>query len=237
MIQAARAGWSVRTRERERKAPGASAAAIRPAGPLTNGIMGWMNLDKWRHYIRARALELLGRHDLAMAGYRQALGADPNFRRAANALAYRSALGGNNAEAIAGFERVVRLDPRDATAHFNLAYVYGKAGEQRKAIERFRSAVELSPSLDRAWYGLGLAHATLGEHREAMDALERAARLQPMAAPIWYQYGMACHHAHEPDGVRRVIHHLNRFDPKTTRRLILDAERADLAYLVKDLEV
>lgn len=196
-----------------------------------------MNWDKWRHYIRARALELVRQHDLAMAGYRDALASDPSFRRAANALAYRSALAGRDREAIECFERVVKLDPRDATAHFNLAFVYGKAGDQRKAVERFRSAVELNPKLDRAWYGLGLAHATLGEHREAMEALEHAARLQPMAAPIWYQYGMACHHAHEPDGVRRVIHHLNRFDPATTRRLILDAERADLAHLVKDLEV
>jgi tetratricopeptide (TPR) repeat protein len=199
-----------------------------------NCAMSW---EKWRHYVRARALELAGRSDLAILGYRQALEVDPAFRRAANALAYRSALSGRNAEAIEWFEHVLSLDARDAGAQFNLAFVYAKDGKQRKAIEHFRSAVALNPMLDRAWYGLGLAHASLGEHREAMKALERAARLQPMGSPIWYQYGMACHHAHEPDGVRRVIMHLNRFDPKTTRRLIVDAERADLAYLVKDLEV
>src|SRR5688572_30902288 len=107
-----------------------------------------MNWDKWRHYIRARALEMIGQHDLAMAGYRAALAADPSFRRAANALAYRSALAGHDAEAIASFERVLRLNARDAAAHFNLAFVYSKAGQQREAIERFRSAVELNPKLD-----------------------------------------------------------------------------------------
>src|SRR5688572_1567922 len=107
-------------------------AAFRPGG---EGIIRTMNWDKWRHYIRARALEVVGRHDLAMAGYREALASDPSFRRAANALAYRSALTGHSAEAIESFERVLRLDPRDATAHFNLAFVYGKAGNQRKAIE------------------------------------------------------------------------------------------------------
>ena len=196
-----------------------------------------MNWDKWRHYIRARALEMVGQHQLAMAGYRDALAADPSFRRAANALAYRAGLSGHTEEAIDAFERVLRIDGRDPVAHFNLAFVYAKAGQQRKAIERFRSAVGLSAKLDRAWYGLGLAHAGLGEHREAMEAFEQAAVLQPMAAPIWYQYGMACHHAHEPERVRKVIMHLNRFDPKTTRRLIVDAERADLAHLVEDMVV
>ena len=196
-----------------------------------------MNFDKWGFYVRGRLFELLRRPEEAMVEYRRALDADPGFRRAANALAYRSALTGRNAEAIECFERVVRLDARDPHAHFNLGFVYAKAGQQRKATERFRSAVDLDRRLDRAWYGLGLAHAALGEHRQAMEALEQAASLQPMASPVWYQYGMACHHAHEPDGVRRVVHHLNRFDPRTTRKLILDAERADLAYLVKDLEV
>jgi tetratricopeptide (TPR) repeat protein len=194
-----------------------------------------MNLDKWRYYARGRLFELLRRPEEGMAEYRRALESDPGFRRAANALAYRAALTGHGAEAIESFERVLRIDARDPIAHFNLAFVYSKAGQQRKAIERFRSALDLSAKLDRAWYGLGLAHATLGEHREAMEAFEQAAALQPMAAPIWYQYGMACHHAHEPERVRKVIMHLNRFDPKTTRRLIIDAERADLAHLMQDM--
>jgi hypothetical protein len=33
------------------------------------------------------------------------------------------------------------------------------------------------------------------------------------------------------------VRHLLRFDPRMTRRLILDAGRSDLAHLVKDLVV
>lgn len=196
-----------------------------------------MNFDKWRHYIRARLLELLRRPEGAMAEYRRSLDADPDFRRAANALAYRHALAENHAEAIRYFEQVLRLDASDAHAHYNLGFVYARAGEARKAVERFKSAVALRAGLDRAWYGMGLAHATLGEHREAMEAFERAARLQPMSAPAWYQLGMACHHAREPDRLHQIIHHLNRFDPRMARRLILETGSTDLAYLVKDLAV
>jgi tetratricopeptide (TPR) repeat protein len=84
---------------------------------------------------------------------------------------------------------------------------------------------------------MGLAHAVLGEHREAMEAFEKAARLQPMSAPAWYQLGMASFHAHDLDRLHQVIHHLNRFDPKMARRLILETGSTDLAHLVKDLVV
>jgi tetratricopeptide (TPR) repeat protein len=196
-----------------------------------------MNFDKWRHYFRARLFELLRMPDLALDEYHRCLAIDPDFRRAANALAFRYALAGRHAEACRFFEVVLRLDANDAVAHFNLGFNYEKNHEARKAIERFRSAVGLEAKLDRAWYGMGLAHASLGEHREAMEAFGQAATLQPMGGQAWYQLGMACHHAHEPKRLREVIHHLHRFDPLLARRLILETGTTDLAHLVKDLVV
>ena len=99
------------------------------------------------------------------------------------------------------------------------------------------AATGLNPNHDLAWYGMGLAQATLGDHAAARDAFEHAARLQPMGSPSWYQLGMACHHARDPKRLREVILHLNRFDPKMARRLIVETGTADLAYLVKDLVV
>jgi tetratricopeptide (TPR) repeat protein len=196
-----------------------------------------MNLGKWRHYARARMLEILGMRESALADYHEAFRLDPGFRKAANALGWRYASAGRYAEAIPFFNAALRLKSDDAAAHFNLGFVYDKNRDPRRAIECFRSAVALKPGFDVAWYGMGLAHATLGEHREAMAAFERAARLQPMSAPAWYQLGMACYHAHDPDRLHQVIHHLNRYDPRMARRLILETGSSDLAYLVKDLVV
>lgn len=196
-----------------------------------------MNFDKWRHYIQARTLEMLGNHEDALAEYHEAFRIDPGFRWAANALAWRYAATERYTEAIRYFSEALKLGAGDAVAHYNLAFVCAKNRQSREAIEHFRSAVDLRSGLDMAWYGMGLAHATLGEHREAMEAFERAARLQPMSAPVWYQLGMASYHARDPDRLHQVIHHLNRFDPKMARRLILETESTDLAYLVKDLAV
>lgn len=196
-----------------------------------------MNFDKWRHYLRARWFGILRKHDNATREYQLALRFDPGFRKAANALAYHCAQSGRDAEAIRYFQDVLRMESRDADTHFNLGFVLARNGQHRGAIESFRAAVGLNAVHDRAWYGMGLAHAILGEHREAMNSFDEAARLQPMGAPVWYQLGMACHHAHEPERVRKVIRHLNRFDPRMARRLILETGSTDLAYLVKDLVV
>jgi len=196
-----------------------------------------MDFEKWRHYIRARLLEMLGQGARALAEYHEAFRLDPDFRWAANALAWRYASAERYTEAIRYFREAIRLNAGDAVAHFNLGFIYARNHQPREAIESFRSAVELRSGLDLAWYGMGLAHAVLGEHREAMGAFEKAARLQPMSAPAWYQLGMASFHAHDLDRLHQVIHHLNRFDPKMARRLILETGSTDLAHLVKDLVV
>ena len=127
--------------------------------------------------------------------------------------------------------------PGNAAAHFNLGYTYDKRGLHAKAIAAFREATRLNPKLDRAWYGMGLAHAQLGQHEDAARALHEAATLQPMNPHAWYQLGMAHHTLRNTEKVDEVVRHLLRFDPRMTRRLILDAGRSDLAHLVKDLVV
>ena len=196
-----------------------------------------MNFDKWRHYVRARLLELVGQHERALPGYHAAFRLDPDSRWTANALAWRYASAEKYPEAIRYFKEALRLHVGDVNAYYNLGFVYAKNRQPREAIENFRAATGLKAGFDLAWYGMGLAHATLGEHREAMGAFDRAARLQPMSAPVWYQLGMACHHAREPGRVHEIIHHVNRFDPRMAGRLIVDTGSSDLAHLVKDLVV
>ena len=161
----------------------------------------------------------------------------PDFHRCSNRIAYILAGLEQYAEAEPYFHAVLRGEPDNAVAHFNLGYGYDKRGQFENAVAEFREATRLNPKIDRAWYGLGLAHAALGQHEEAARALHEAATLQPMNPHAWYQLGMAYHTLHKPEKVQEVAMHLLRFDPRMTRRLILDAERSDLAHLVKDLMV
>ncbi|MEO8331513.1 MAG: tetratricopeptide repeat protein, partial [Gallionella sp.] len=118
---------------------------------------------------------------------------------------------------------------------FDLGFIYDKLGRYQDALDAFETTLKLDPKFDRAWYGKGLSHAALGNHRAAAEALLEAATLQPMNPHAWYALGMAHYHLHEPDRVKEIILQLHRFDPRMTRQLIQETERADLHYLVQDL--
>lgn len=196
-----------------------------------------MSFDPWRHYLRGLVFEILKRPQSAVAEYRQALHYNPGFIQAARCLGYLHAAQKAYGEAEPYLLQITQLVPKDAETWFNLGYVREQAGNKPGAIEAFRTSVELKPKLDRAWFGMGLVHASLGQHQDAALALEKAAALQPMNAHAWYNLGMAYHHCHQPEKVVEVVQHLHRFDPIMTRHLIQDAERADLAHLVRDLAV
>ena len=63
-----------------------------------------MNPEAWRHYLRTRLLRAFRRPEAALAAYRDALGADTGFARAA--LAYLLAALERNTEAETAFRRV-----------------------------------------------------------------------------------------------------------------------------------
>jgi tetratricopeptide (TPR) repeat protein len=195
-----------------------------------------MNFDQWRYYLRGLLLEMLKRPEPAMAAYRQALKAAPDFAQAASCLGYLHSVRNEIDEAEDYYLMALRLKP-NADIWFNLGFIRDKHGRKEHAIEAFREAVRLKPSLDRAWYGMGLAYGALGQHDAATEALEKATALQPMNGHAWYALGMAHHHAHRPDKVEEVVRHMLRFDPVMTRQLIQEAERSDLAHLVKDLQL
>ena len=194
-------------------------------------------MEHWRYYLRGRVLELFGLKPLAIAAYSAATRLKPGFLRPTNRIAYLLAEQERYADAEPYFQAVLRADPGNAVAHFNLGYTLDKRGQYGEAIHEFREATRLNPKIDRAWYGLGLAHAQLGQHREAAAALEQAATLQPMNQHAWYQLGMALHTTGNTERFEQVVMHLLRFDPKATRRLIVDTGRSDLAHLVQHLVV
>jgi tetratricopeptide (TPR) repeat protein len=194
-------------------------------------------MESWPSYLRGRLLELFGRVDAAIEAYRETLGIDAGFSRAANRLAYLLAGRGGYREAEPLFRRVLQAEPENATLHFNLGFTLEKLQRFEEAIESFSEATRLKPGTDRAWYGMGMCQAHLGRHEQAVPAFEKAAKLQPMNPHAWYALGMAHYATHNPENLKGVILHLVRFDPRMARRLIIDSESTNLAYLVKDLVV
>ena len=194
-----------------------------------------MNFDTLRHYLRARLFQAIKRPRLAIEEYRLALRFNPEFVPAASAIAFLLAGEHRYPEAESLLRTSLRVAPKRADLWFNLGFVCAEQRRHAEAVEAFRKAVQLNGKLDRAWYGLGLALVAESNYDEAVSAFEQAAQLEPMNGHVWYQLGMAQHARHDAEKVEGAVRHLDRFDRRMARQLILDTARSDLSHIVADL--
>lgn len=194
-----------------------------------------MNYEHWRHYARGWLLHFFGNDEGAYSAYALAHAADPKDAASARALAAIAADKKKWDVAESWFEKVLALQPEDSDIWFNLGFIREQAGRTAAALAAFEASVKFKPAQDRAWYGKGLAHARLGQHGMAVDAFAEAVKLQPMNGAAYYQWGMALHHANRPDEVATVVRKLVGFEPKRAKKLVQDAERADLMHLIPEL--
>jgi Tfp pilus assembly protein PilF len=170
---------------------------------------------KWR----AMANLFLGRREQAMGLFEDMLREFPGDLYALASKAHLQAQSGNGAAALRSMEVLLRAQPDNGTHWFNYGFVLEEAGDFERAESAFRRATELSPKLDRAWYGLGLVLIRLQRLDEAVAALKRNTQLQPMSPYGWYQLARTHVDRQEPEEARKIIRHLQRFEPKVAAQL------------------
>jgi tetratricopeptide (TPR) repeat protein len=176
--------------------------------------------DYWRLKLQAIFWLLIGRNDLAGRVFSTMLQTWPEDAYALSSRSHLMAQLGRNEEAIADARALVARFPRRSAADwFNLAFLLESVGRLDEAEAAFRDSVALDPKLDRAWYGLGLALIRLHRLDDAIEALRRNTELQPMSPYGWYQLARAHADRHEPDEARRIIRHLQGFEPKVAAQL------------------
>ena len=144
----------------------------------------------------------------------------PNDAYALASRAHLHAETGASALALADAERLVERIPSEAPPTGSTsASCAMRWNSTRRAEAAFRRALALDPKLDRAWYGLGLSLIRQGRLDDAVDALKRNTELQPMSPFGWYQLARVHVDRSEPEKARRIIAHLQRFEPKVAAQL------------------
>lgn len=173
-------------------------------------------LLKWR----VIAWLSLGRAQPAREALDAMLARWPQDAYALSSRAHLRAEQGDAAGAIDDARRLVQQHPgRSAADWFNLAFMLEARGELDEAEAAFRRALDLDPKLDRAWYGLGLTLIRQRRLEEAADALRRNTQLQPMSPYGWYQLARVHMDRSEPEETRKIIRHLQGFEPKVAAQL------------------
>lgn len=144
-------------------------------------------------YSRDRAFQAAATGDWpeAVARFREAVEAAPDY--AAMRLNLGSALEriGDARGARTQFEAAIRLDPRAARAHYSLGLLLERAGRDRQAVERFSAAVEHRPGFVAAHLGLADALRRTGRLEPALVHYRRVIALEPADAEARFGEAMA----------------------------------------------
>ena len=111
------------------------------------------------------AYKEMGKFDLAITAYEEALKINPNLAQARSNLGNLYNATGEYAKAIQQLQKSIELDPDLAEAHSNLAIVYTKTGKIDKACAEYKKALQIRPNLVIAHYNL----AVIYQKREELD--------------------------------------------------------------------
>jgi tetratricopeptide (TPR) repeat protein len=178
------------------------------------------SLGYWRLKLQAVTLLVFGLRERAEKVFSTMLQRWPGDAYALASRIHVRAQRGDRDGAIADAQALVGAHPkRSAADWFNLAFLLEEAQRYDEAEAAFRASVELDPKLDRAWYGLGMVLIRQRRFDEAVPALQRNTKLQPMSPYGWYQLARVHMDREEPEETRKIIRHLQRFEPKVAQQL------------------
>lgn len=124
------------------------------------------------NYDRAEKALESSQYDVAIAAYKEALNATPNWAPALNGMGTALFKQGKKEEAIAQYKAATEADPSYVLAWFNLGYSSRKLQDYKTAAAAYEQYTKLAPNEPDGYYGLGESYRQLGDAPKAIAAYE-----------------------------------------------------------------
>ena len=176
------------------------AGGLAPRNPEIQNVLG-------------EALERIGALDAAIAAYRAALQANPQFRQASNNLILALVKAGKGEEAVQRARDLVAQAPNDPDRYFTLGLAQSEQNVE-DAMNSFRRALEINPGHALARYNLALALNRTDRTREAIDEMKRALAIDDRAE-THYMLGVMYSHQGEFEAATRALKAAIAADPRS----------------------
>jgi tetratricopeptide (TPR) repeat protein len=133
------------------------------------------------YHNRGYAYEKLGRDDLAMADYDEALKLKDDYveTRVNRGILFRRL--GRYEDALRDHAKTIELKPRDADAYYTRAYTHGLFNRHKPAIDDYTAGIALDHPANsmKAYYNRGNSHHALGQDKEAIADYTETIRQRP----------------------------------------------------------
>jgi tetratricopeptide (TPR) repeat protein/4-amino-4-deoxy-L-arabinose transferase-like glycosyltransferase len=137
------------------------------------------------------ALQTDRKLDEAIAHYRRAIAARPDYAPAYSNLATALRNRGRLDEAAATYRQALQLQPEFAAAHYNFANLLLDEGDAAAAADHFQRALRTEPASAEVHNNLAIALAGLGRVDEAIAEFRQAIELDPKSAKAYRNLGDA----------------------------------------------
>ena len=144
-------------------------------------------------YNYARALQMQGLNDRAMAELEQVINVEPHFAEALNTLGLLHMQRGELPRAQYLFESAAAAAPQSAEARNNLGLAQMATGELRAAREQFELAIVADPSSPGAYNNLARLLAQQQDGDGAVRYLEKALEVEPSHLEARYNLARILH--------------------------------------------
>ncbi|MEL7406298.1 MAG: tetratricopeptide repeat protein [Cyanobacteria bacterium J06558_2] len=146
-------------------------------------------LSPQQHFKFAQTLQQQGKPARAIACYRWAIAAQPDFWQAYRALATLLSQQGKDEPALDVYRQGVRHNPDNADYYFALALALADCKRWVRACNNYQRAAQLAPSA-KIYYYWGRALYELKAYEQASSLFQNAAQLAP-APEIYFYWGLS----------------------------------------------
>jgi tetratricopeptide (TPR) repeat protein/4-amino-4-deoxy-L-arabinose transferase-like glycosyltransferase len=161
--------------------------------------------------------------DEAIAHYRRAIAARPDYAPAYSNLATALRDAKRLDEAVATYQQALKLQPEFAAAHYNFANLLLDEGDAAAAADHFQRALRTEPASAEVHNNLGIALAGLGKVDDAIAEFRQAIELDPKSARAYRNLGDGLSTAGRQAEAIDALRHAAGLDPNDA------ANRYDLA--------
>ena len=132
----------------------------------------------------ANIYAFLGKDDLAIEKYEQALTISPNT------VIIKKNISIIEDNLIEKYKNVIKFQPEFAVNYYNLAYIYQRKGRVDEAILYYKKAIELRPYFAEAISNLGNVYERQGKFEQALIQYKQAIAINPNFAQAYFNIGV-----------------------------------------------
>ncbi len=133
------------------------------------------------------ALYRLGKHEEAIAKYKNALQANDRFKEAYYNMGLSFAAQKKHDQAIEHYRKATDIDPNYAIAYFSWGNSLASQKDYDQAIQQYRKATDIDPNYATAYFNWGISLRNQKHYAQAAEQFGRATTADPKYVDAWVQ--------------------------------------------------